>query len=537
MLDLLVRILHPQANTGYGPAEDYLYTDRAGLSMSGQNVDEESAQKISAFYRGVEIIAGTIAGLPLDVFAFRAGGSREKARTHPLYEVLHRLPNVRDTSYDWRYMLVRNVIYRGNHYSYIQPGPRGFADQLVPLNPERMKAELLDSGRKRYQYKTKDNQPRTFAQEEILHVHGPLGRDGVTGMSVLAFARESLGEQLAGQTYASRSLANGVRPGMILKHPAVLGEEAGKHLREQFDKSNAGPMNANKTLLLEEGMEATPMGFTNVDAQFLEGRHFGVADIGRWLGVPLVLLQETEKSTSWGTGIEQINLGFVIYTIRSWLTMIEQRMNADLILEPDHFFIEFNLDGLLRGDAKTRGDLYAQGRQWGWWSVNDVRRKENENPIGPKGDIYLQPSNMTAAGDFSQVGVQPQRAASAQERFLAVREASRLVRKETQAALKAAKRFAGDGDGWQEWVEGFYAGHAVELAESLNLSLESARDYASEQRDQLLGGGVGVIEGWMAERPAALVEMMLAGSRGRRVRKTLERDTHERIMAVIEEEF
>lgn len=407
---------------------------------------------------------------------------------------------------------MREIIFRGNHYSLITPGPRGFADQLVPLNPERMKPELLDSGRKRYVYKTKDNQIRTFSQEEVLHAHGPLGRDGVTGMSVLAFARESLGEQLAGQTYASRSLANGVRPGVALKHPAVLGEEVGKHLRKQFDDSYGGPINAGKTLLLEEGMDLVPLGFTNVDAQFLEGRHFGVADIGRWLGVPLVLLQETEKSTSWGTGIEQINLGFVIYTVRAWLTMLEQRFNADLILESDRFFIEFNLDGLLRGDAKTRGDLYAQGRQWGWWSVNDVRRKENENPIGSKGDIYLQPGNMTAAGDFSQVGMQP-RGASAQERFLAVREASRLVRKETQAALRAAKRYADDDAGWAEWVENFYAGHAVEVAESLNLSVEGARFYANEQCDDLLGNGIGVIENWMAERVPVLVELMLKRER------------------------
>lgn len=98
MPDLLVKLLQPQAKTGYGPADDYWYSARSGLSMSGATVDEETAQKISAFYRGVAIIAGTIAGLPLDVFAYHSDGSRDRATAHPLYDVMHRRPNVRDTA-------------------------------------------------------------------------------------------------------------------------------------------------------------------------------------------------------------------------------------------------------------------------------------------------------------------------------------------------------------------------------------------------------------------------------------------------------
>ena len=146
--------------------------------------------------------------------------------------------------------------------------------------------------------------------------------------------------------------------------------------------------------VLEEGTKWTQVGMTNEDAQFLATRGFQIEEIARWFGVPLHRIGHTEKATSWGTGIEQFTLGYVVFTLMSWVTRIEQAIQKDLILEPDRFFAEFLMDHLLRGDTTARYNAYRVAITTGWMTRNEAREKENWNPAEGLDD-YLVPQNMS----------------------------------------------------------------------------------------------------------------------------------------------
>jgi HK97 family phage portal protein len=146
-------------------------------------------------------------------------------------------------------------------------------------------------------------------------------------------------------------------------------------------------------------MSYKQLAMDNEKAQLLESRNFGVGEICRLYKIPLHMVQHQDKSSSWGSGIEQMSLGYVIYTLMAWIKRHEAAMMRDLLLpsERKNLYIEFNVSGLLRGDQKARYEAYAIGRNWGWLSVNDIRRLENMSPI-TGGDRYLTPLNMSDSG-------------------------------------------------------------------------------------------------------------------------------------------
>jgi HK97 family phage portal protein len=186
---------------------------------------------------------------------------------------------------------------------------------------------------------------------------------------------------------------------MALIHPNALKKEAEDNLRKQVDEKQSGLRNVNRPWLLQEGMQIKELTINPVDAQLLESKRFQTEEICRMYRVPLHLVQDLSRSTN--NNIEHQSLEFIMYTMLPWYKRWEENLNLQ-ILSPEARrkgrYFEFKIDVLLRGDAETRAKAYAQGRQWGWLSVNDIRRLENMNGIGPAGDIYLTPANMHEAG-------------------------------------------------------------------------------------------------------------------------------------------
>lgn len=396
-MGLITRALSPRAHTP-DPRDEFWWSSGAAAFMaaSGIPVTPENAMKASAVWACVNLISKTLAMLPLIVYQRRTDGGRDRAEGHPLYDVLRWQPNRWQTAMEWKEMLQGHLLLRGNAYSQIVPGRRGFVDQLIPLHPDRVEPEFTEEGTVRYRVTDPDGTQRVLLQDEVFHLRA-FSSDGLKGMSVIAYARESIGVALAAESYGARVFSQDARPGGVLEHPGTLSKEARDNLRRSWHEQHAGLQNAHKVAILEEGMKWHQIGLTNEDAQFLQTREFQIADIARYFGVPLHLIQMTEKSTSWGTGIEQLSLGFVIYTEMPWMVRWEQAVHRDLILAKDRYFAEFLPDALLRGDIKTRYEAYAIGRQWGWLSVNDVRRFENMNPVA-NGDEYLRPLNMAPLG-------------------------------------------------------------------------------------------------------------------------------------------
>ncbi|HLI51911.1 MAG TPA: phage portal protein [Thermomicrobiaceae bacterium] len=362
-------------------------------NILGRRMTHDSAMTIPAVWAAVKILSETLASLPIQMYARQADGGKRRATEHPLYDLLHDLPNPWQTAFEFKEMLQAHVVLRGNAFARIQPGPRGMVDSLIPLHPDRVQTDTDGQTILGYRYTDPAGVVHPIRYDEMFHLRG-LSLDGILGVSVIAYARESFGLAHAAESFGARLFSQDATPGGVLQHPGQLSNEAAERLRHDWQMAHAGLHNAHKVAVLEEGMTFNKLSFTPEDAQFLQSRSFQVAEIARWFRIPPHLLGDLERATF--SNIEQQGMDFVMYTMLPWITRWEQIISRDLISATGTYFAEFLLDNLLRGDIGTRYGAYATGRQNGWLSVNDIRRMENLNPV-PGGDAYLQPLNMTPA--------------------------------------------------------------------------------------------------------------------------------------------
>lgn len=354
---------------------------------AGVNVNEISAMRTSAVYACVSLIAKTIASLPLKVFRMGEGDTSEEQPEHQLYYLLHDEPNPAMTSCVWREYLTASLLLSGNAYVAIGRNRANQVIDLFPIPPRTVKVERV-SGRNQYHIRVNQVEEETWDQADILHIPG-MGFDGVRGMSVVTFgARQAVGLSLATESHGSRIFSNGARLGVVLKHPKTLSKDAQARLRTQFDSQHVGLSQAFKTLVLEEGLDVTNISMTSEDAQFLDTRRFQVEDIARFFGVPPHLIGHTEKQTTWGTGLEQQTLGFLIFTIIPWLTRFEQEFNRKLFPRSP-FFAQFKHQAFMRGDSKARAEYYASGHQNGWLTQNEIRKLEDLPPVDSGDQLYI----------------------------------------------------------------------------------------------------------------------------------------------------
>ena len=366
-----------------------------GGTTSGKRVDERTAMTVTAVYACVRILSESIAGLPLHVYRYRPDGGKERDITHPLFRLLHDAPNSEMTSFVFRETLMAHLLLWGNAYAQIIRDGRGQVLALYPLLPSRMRVDRDDAGRIIYEYSKDGSPPVLLRREDVLHIPG-LGFDGLVGYSPIAMARNAVGLALATEEYGSKFFANGANPGGVLEHPGVVKNP--EQLRESWYGQFGGSGKAHKIAVLEEGLKFHAIGIPPEAAQFLQTRKFQTTEIARIFRIPPHLIGDLEKATF--SNIEHQSLEFVKYSIGPWVVRWEQALMQALLLpgEKSGFFIRFNLDGLLRGDYKSRTEGYATGRQNGWLSANDIRELEDMNrlPEGQGGDEYLVNGNMCA---------------------------------------------------------------------------------------------------------------------------------------------
>lgn len=378
---------------GSAPLNDYLQTGDTGGS---KNVTADAAMKISAVWRCVNLISGGVATLPLDLKR-RVGDRRVDADDHPLWSVLRRKPNRWQTPAEFRRMMQASVLLRGNGYAYkVTSGKKVL--ELIPLAADNVEVKQERDMSLKYSVTLPSGQRTVLEQKDMLHLRG-MSFDGVKGLPVITYAREAMGLAIATESHAGALFHNGTRAGGVIKHEGTLGPEGQESLRQSLEYYRSGGALEGRDLILEEGMEYERLAMTSVDAQFIQTRVQSLAEIGMYFGVPLHLIGLNDKASSWGTGIEQMGIGFVTYTMQDWLTMWEQAIGRDLIDEKEvDLYARFNIAGLLKGDTTARYTAYATGKQWGWLSSNDIRALEDMNPIDG-GDEYLQPLNMAPLGE------------------------------------------------------------------------------------------------------------------------------------------
>jgi len=370
--------------------------------LAGVDVSESTAMQIAAVASCVSLIARDVSSLPVDVIERVSERVRQPAVTHPVRRVLSQ-PNSWQTWPEWCSMQVAHALLRGNAYSLIVKSTATSngseqISELIPMHPDQVTVDQAGMPSLAITYKwTPANASRTytFAQGDILHVRG-LSTNGVVGRSVLADARDTFGVALATQSHAARFWNGGGVPRVVLEHPKVIGKAA-KLLEESWAANYGTGSNQSQVAVLEEGMKLSTLSVTAEDAQFLETRQFQRGEICGLFHVPPHMIGDTEKSTSWGSGIEQQQIGYYTHTLLPLIVNLEHRMNRSLLVNRDRFGVKFYPQGLLRGDSAARATFYWQMRQMGALSANDVRMFEDMNPI-PDGDTYLQPANLVPLG-------------------------------------------------------------------------------------------------------------------------------------------
>lgn len=477
---------------------DLAFMLSAGQTASGMAINPSTALKISTVWACVKLISETIASLPAIVYQRDANGDKTRATNHPLYDLLHTQPNQGQTAFEFFEMMTGHALMRGNAYALIQAGPRGFADQLIPLHPDTVTPEKI-AGTNKLRYRVAGyTQP--FNDDQILHLRGR-SDDGLIGLDPVSYARESFGLTMAGEKYGAKFFGNNSIPGGILKTAGKLKPDTAKRLKGDWESAHQGGNN-QRVAVLEEGLEWQAMGIDPRNAQFLELRQFQAEDVCRWYGVPPHMVGLTAKVTSWGSGIEQLGIGYVTYTLVPWLTRWAQAISRDLILAPQTYFVEFLVAGLLRGDLKSRYDAYAIAIDKGWYNVNEVRKLENENSIGPDGDVYRTPAAAAQPGPMAQSfdnGYQN----SAHYAALLREAAGRVVRKEVAALTRAAKK----GDFMQAARE-FYHDHAEFVAATLQIKKDQAAAYVAGQLTELEACGPEAITDWDTRKVETLLEVI-----------------------------
>ncbi len=451
---------------------------------AGVSVTPSTSMGHAAVFACVRILAETVASLPLITYERLERGKRRAPR-HPLYTVLHDRPNPMMTAFEFRETLMGHLALWGNAYTEVSYDGRGQVRELWPLRVDRMmQIRQNEQGRREYVYQLPGGAMAVLPEERVWHLRG-LG-DGTTGYSPVDMMRQAIGLSIAAERFGASFFGRGANIGGVLTHPGALDEEAYARLKGSWEEAHSGLTNSHRVAVLEEGVSYQAIGIPPDQAQFLETRKFQVAEIARIFRIPPHMLADLERATF--SNIEHQSIEFVVHTIRPWLVRWEQSIAQNLMLEREReqFFAEFLVDGLLRGDIKSRYEAYSIGRQNGWLSADDIRELENMNPLpDEQGGIYLVPLNMVPADDLANapqaidqraevraapVDLETRARSSAARRLQLVTEylplfedvTGRFVRREVADVKRAAKKYLGRDDltAFVLWLEEFYAEHA-----------------------------------------------------------------------------
>lgn len=373
-------------------SDDFWYTDTAsGLSASGVKVTPDSSMQVSAVGACIRLISGTVAKLPLHEYERDDGDGRSRVRNGPI-ESLFRNPNEYQSWFEFRRTMTANLALRGNAYAQIVPGPGGFASQLIPLQNSQVRPYGNATGGVAYSVLTRDGWQQ-WDRSRIFHLRD-LSLDGITGLSRIQQHAQGIGLAAAAELYTSAVFGNNADFGTIIIAKDGLDNDQFKRLRAAL-RGKTGAAKAGKHLILNGNVEIEKSRFTNVEAQTFELRSFQVSDIARIFGVPEHLIGQQEKQTSWGTGVEQQNIGFLTFSLMDWLVLWEAAIERDLIVDPETRFAEHKVDGLLRGDFRTRMEGYQIAIQNGLMSPDEARARENMNPRPDGlGGRFWRPANI-----------------------------------------------------------------------------------------------------------------------------------------------
>lgn len=375
-------------------------------TMSGLVVTPDLAMKVAAVFASVRIISGGYANLPMVVTTEDADGNKTLAPSRsPMVRLLKKRPCSFMRAWNWRRMGTMHVLLRGNFYALKVRGVNGHVLELIPLHPDRVEVEQLKDLSLVFHYiRPTDGKRITYKADEILHLYN-MTFDGVNGVTPLKYAREVIGGQLSMSQHQARVLKHGARVAGVFSTDKKLGDEGRDRLRAGIEEYRQSGVSEGRDLVLEDGLTYNRMGMTNEDLEFIEMKKLSATEIFMMFGIPPHMASVVDKTTSWGTGIEEQNKGFLAYTLNDYVQMWEEGINCDVIHPESNMSVAHDLKTLTRGTAKDRADFYSKMLQSRVYNPNEVRKEEGMNPY-PGGEEFLPTPTMsaTAPGEGKQEG-------------------------------------------------------------------------------------------------------------------------------------
>lgn len=391
-----------KADVNWNPLDDRWYSNDPGsLSSTFSNfrVTADTANRVSAVFACNSLLLETLAATPCDLYRRLDNGGKEKAKDHPLYSTVRRMANDSMTAMEMFGMMQGHTGLRGLSIAEIRN--RGARVDLVPIHPAMVTVDQLPTGRLRFRVRDpKAGSERTLLQDEVLMIRDTTW-DGITGQARASLAREAIAVAAAGEAFVGGFFKNDASGRLVLTHPGPGVPE--KKLREEFrddiQRQYAGWKNSRRVMTLWGGVTANEVGKLEDGAFIVDPRKFQVADVARYWRVPGFMIGLEEKSTSWGSGLEQQIRGFIAFTMRYWFTLWQSSMSRDLLTEDEReeYFFEFNLDDLLRGDTLQQVQALAIERMNGALSPDEWRIIRNRNPREDDGGSKFQDSPSWAA--------------------------------------------------------------------------------------------------------------------------------------------
>ncbi|MDR1903069.1 MAG: phage portal protein [Treponema sp.] len=367
-----------------------------GPAYSGVRVTERRAMGLSAHFACVRVISTTLASLPIHIYERTKEGKR-RAYDHPLFPLLHAKPNPEMTAFSFIEALQAQICNRGAAFAEIVYSRKGEIAELWPIPPGVCRPQRNPKTKELEYYfpKTGDILPNW----KILHIPG-LSFDGLNSFSPVGLFMQTFGMGIAVEEYGSRFFGQGTHVGAVITHPKTLSDVAYTRLKTELSDKYRGLEHSHGVVFLEEDMKYTRLGMNMEEVQFIETRKLTVTEMARIHGVPPHLIADLERATF--SNIEEQSIEAVVYLFRPWAVRWEQALNARLLTpeEQERYYVKFEVDGLLRGNIKSRYEAYAIGRTNGWLSQNEIREKEDMNPLpGGQGNTYLTPLNMAEANN------------------------------------------------------------------------------------------------------------------------------------------
>ena len=377
-------------------------SDPAVLELFGFNkgkvsITPQTAQRLSSVGACLNLLGNSLSTLPCHHYTEDAQGVRTRVEDSKIWDLLNLSPISNWTSAKMYQWWVRCSELRGDAISIILRDKFGNPTGIQPWHPDHVRAKLTGNDLMYFFTTTDGSKPFALSSDDVLHMAGN-GFDGEKSLSAVQYdAHHAIGLALAANQYSQKFLENGASPKHLFETEKEMKLPQIDEFRELYDTRYAGPQNAGRPMILTEGLKMHALSMSSVDAQLIETLKYSVIDIARAFGVPPVLIGAQETTSSWGTGIGEIKLGFVTFRLEPKANEWEQELNRKLVRNPKEF-VEFNFKAFLRGDTKSENEAKRQERGGsqgpGWKTLNEVRRQDNLPPI-PGGDVIYEPKGAT----------------------------------------------------------------------------------------------------------------------------------------------